>query len=283
MWMKMHEEKYMRFPGGKAKAATFSYDDGAEADLRLMKIFDKYGLKCTFNLSNPDMICKKWTRRLDEDGLYKAFNGCGHEIALHGQRHLFLTKVPLAQAVSEIVNNREYLERKFGRIVRGMAYAYGAYNDDIIQVLKQLGVTYARTTEVTHDFSIPQNWLKLKATCHHNDAQLDGLLQKFLTDSPLDQTKAREPWLLYIWGHSFEFDDNNNWHVIENAAKKLSQSGDCWFATNGEVYDYVSAYNSLIYSIDGERVKNPTYMGVYVEIRGKIYCVPAGKEIVFDK
>ncbi|MBD5632000.1 MAG: polysaccharide deacetylase family protein [Clostridia bacterium] len=283
MWMKMHEEKYMRFPGGKAKAATFSYDDGAEADIRLMSIFDKYGIKATFNLNNPEFINKKWTRRLPEDRLIKTFSSCGHEIALHGERHLFLDKVPLPQAINEVVQNRVYLESKFGRIVRGMAYAYGGYNDEVVAALKQLGVIYARTTEVTHSFDIPRDWLRLKATCHHTDPVMPELVDKFISSSPLEQTKAREPKLLYIWGHSFEFDDNNNWDLIENTAKKLSACKDIWFATNSEVYDYVKAYENLIWSVDGERVKNPSYMGVYVEIRGKIYEIGAGEEIVFDK
>ena len=35
----------MRFPKGKAKALTLSYDDGVEQDIRLMDIMDKNGLK----------------------------------------------------------------------------------------------------------------------------------------------------------------------------------------------------------------------------------------------
>ena len=46
---------------GKMKAVTFSYDDGARSDLRLAEIFDKYGVKGTFNLcggmiGNPDRL-----------------------------------------------------------------------------------------------------------------------------------------------------------------------------------------------------------------------------------
>ena len=40
---------FMRYPGGKAKAVTFSYDDGVQQDKRLAEIFDKYGMKATFN------------------------------------------------------------------------------------------------------------------------------------------------------------------------------------------------------------------------------------------
>ena len=40
---------YMLFPNAKKKALTFSYDDGVEQDARLMEIFNKNGLKGTFN------------------------------------------------------------------------------------------------------------------------------------------------------------------------------------------------------------------------------------------
>lgn len=34
---------------GKLKAVTFSYDDGVLQDERRINLFNKYGLKCTFN------------------------------------------------------------------------------------------------------------------------------------------------------------------------------------------------------------------------------------------
>lgn len=283
MFKQMYEEKYLRFPDGKSKAVTFSYDDGVKADKRLMQIFDEYGLKGTFNLNSLLFDCAEWHGRMNEKETYETFCNSGHEIALHGARHIFLDKVPLTEAINEIVQNRVYLEKKFGRIVRGMAYAYGAPNDEIVSLLGKLDITYARTTESSHSFALPDNWLKLKPTCHHGDKLLPELCDKFLNSSPEDEFKHREPWLFYIWGHSYEFDDNNNWNVIEDLAKKLSGRKDIWFATNQEIYDYVQAYNSLIFSMDGETVKNPAYMGVNLEIRGKIYEIGAGKTVRFDK
>lgn len=32
---------FLRYPGGKTKAVTFSYDDGAAADMRLAETFTK--------------------------------------------------------------------------------------------------------------------------------------------------------------------------------------------------------------------------------------------------
>ena len=37
---------------GKRKAITFSYDDGVTQDRRLIEIFNRYGLRATFNLNS---------------------------------------------------------------------------------------------------------------------------------------------------------------------------------------------------------------------------------------
>ena len=37
------------YPGGKIKALTFSYDDGVRFDGKLIEIFNRYGMKGTFN------------------------------------------------------------------------------------------------------------------------------------------------------------------------------------------------------------------------------------------
>ncbi len=284
MFRQMFEEKYMRFPDGKCKALTFSYDDGVKADKRLLQVLAKYNLKGTFNLNSRLFDCRCWHDRMDEEGTYAAFCDCGQEIALHGARHIFMDKVPLCEAVKEVLDNRDYLENKFGKIVRGMAYAYGGYNDNIKRVLADLGVAYARTTKSTYGFEIPTDWLELNPTCHHTEKELAPLADKFFGGSPLKEFKHREPWLFYVWGHSYEFDDDNNWEVIESLCRRASENkDDIWFATNIEIYDYVQAYNRLVFSLDGERVCNPSALEVWLELRGKTYKVGAGETVTFDK
>lgn len=283
MFIQLYEEKYMRFPQGKCKAVTFSYDDGGQADKRLVGIFEKYGLKGTFNLNSELFDASCWHGRMNEKDTFELFANSGQEIANHGARHTFLDKIPLAEAVKEIVDCRTYLENKFNRIVKGMAFAYNGYNDEILKVLPALGIDYARTTQSTHSFAMPENWLTWNPTCKHTDKELAALTEKFLNESPEQITKHREPWLLYIWGHSFEFDDDNNWEVIEKLGEKLRGRADIWFATNGEIFVYAKAYSSLEYSIDGERVHNPSATDVWLELRGKVYKIGAGETVAFDK
>lgn len=279
----MYEEKFMRFPDGKSKALTFSYDDGVKADKRLLSVFERYGLKGTFNLNSKLFDCENWHGRMDEEETFEAFVNSGQEIALHGARHIFLNKVPLPEAIKEIADNRAYLEEKFSRIVNGMAYAYNGYNAEIKRVLKDLGVKYARTTESTRSFDMPSDWLEIKPTCHHNDQYLTKLTERFLNTCAEEQFKRREPYLFYIWGHSYEFDDNDNWEIIENLGKSVCGREDIWFATNGEICDYAAAYANLIFSMDGERAFNPSHMPVWIEIRGRVYRIGAGEEVAFDK
>lgn len=279
----MFEEKYMRFPGGRCKAVTLSYDDGVKADMRLLSVLEKYGLKCTFNLNSALFDCQNWHDRMDEGQTIAAFKGGVHEVALHGHRHIFMDKVPLPEAVRELVINRQWLEGAFGCIVNGLAYAYNGYNAEIKRLLPSLGIKYARTTNSTHSFALPDDFCEWNPTCHHTEGQLGELTQKFVSSSPLGEFKHREPWLFYLWGHSYEFDDSDNWEVIENFARAVSADKEVWFATNGQVCAYVSAYRSLEFSLDGEMAFNPSYMPVWLEIRGKVYCIPSGGTVKFEE
>ena len=74
------------------------------------------------------------------------------------------------------------------------------------------------------------------ATCHHNDPQLMELAKQFC------EGRVFPGSLFYLWGHAYEFDGDNNWNVIEEFVKYVSQfSQEIWFAGNTEIADYVTA------------------------------------------
>ena len=93
----------------------------------------------------------------------------------------------------------------------------------------------------------------------------------------------QEKILFYLWGHSYEFDNDGNWQLIEDFCAFIGGREDVWYATNGEIYEYVQAYNSLQYSADGHLVKNPTSVDVYIHYFGKPYIIPAGKTVLLEK
>ena len=211
---------FMRFPKGRAKALTLSYDDGTEQDIRLIRIMNQNGLKGTFNLNSgrfapegtvypPEEFHRKMTVRQVKE----VYTDSGHEVAVHGLTHPFLEKLPESMAMWELLKDRENLENTFRTIVRGMAYPFGTCNDTVVECLKKAGLVYGRTTISSHSFDIPADWFRLQATCHHNDPELMPLVRKFIEEMP-----AREPWMFYLWGHSFEFETGDNWEVIEEFA-----------------------------------------------------------------
>jgi len=69
---------YFCFPGGRFKALTMSYDDGKKQDRKLVEIFNKYGIKATFNI-NAGLLGKDDRIAAEEiANLYQ-----GHEVAAH--------------------------------------------------------------------------------------------------------------------------------------------------------------------------------------------------------
>ena len=275
---------FARFPGGREKALTLSYDDGYIHDKRLMGILDPQGIKATFNI-NSKMFSEEdvtnWDR-MSERQVKELYSGSGHEIATHGATHPRLEALPLPLAVDDVLEDRKNLERIFGGVVRGMAYPFGTYSEPLIAALKQIGIVYSRTTVATHDFGFPEDWMKWSSTCHHKDDALFDITERFLKDAPSHQPDHRDPWLFYLWGHSFEFDQNvggNNWGRIEQFAQTIGGHDEIWYATNIEVYDYCQAYKQLAFSVDGQWVYNPSGLTVYFEKNKETYCVEPGKTL----
>ena len=268
-----HPYFYMRYPGFLNKALTLSYDDGVPADLRLMEILDKYGIKATFNINSGLFGCGS---RLPEETIKEKYVASAHEIAVHGYKHLAPSALPAPALIMEFLEDRKNLERLTGAPVTGMAYAYGDLDDRVVSLLGDCGITYARTTTSTRGFGLPTDPLRWDPTCHHNEPRLMELAKRFAEDDSLSY--RGEPLLFYLWGHSYEFDEkhNNNWEVIEEFAAYIGGREDIWFATNGEVWNYVAAYRALIFSVDGDTVYNPTATDVYLHMNGKDIVAAAG-------
>ena len=207
------------------------------------------------------------------------YTGSGMEVAVHGVHHLPMEQLPAHLCVSEVLKDRESLEAQFNTIIRGMAYPYGTYSDQVLDCLRNAGIVYSRTCKSTGDFQIPKDWLQLNPTCHHADKRLMELARKFVEEECARYPWEMTPWLFYVWGHSYEFDTQNNWNVIEEFAEYIGDRDDIWYATNIEIYDYVKAYEGLTYSADGSRIYNPTAVSLYVECKSRTYEIGPGKEI----
>lgn len=271
----------MRYPGFKAKAVTLSYDDGVTEDQKFIEIINKGGLKCTFNVNSNRFHDKPYTYDPDKTGQYftkddakSLYTNSGHEVAAHFLDHCYPNELTPLMTTTQIYEDRKNLEEMFGTEVRGMAYPYGQFDDTAVEIAKNCGIVYSRTTKSSYGFNLPKDWLRLQPTCHHISSHL-----KELTDEFINCTVNNAPILFYLWGHTYEFARNNNWDVIEDFTKAVGNRDDIWYATNIEIYDYVSAFKSLRFTIACDKVFNPTCYDIYFKVSGNNIVVHPGETV----
>lgn len=267
--------EYKSFKDGKRHICTFSYDDCPPEDYKLVEIFNKHGMKATFNLNSCHFTEEYGVNGEDVAELYK-----GHEVAVHTLKHPWIEKCSNITLINQVLEDRKNIEKQCGYVVRGMAYPYGTYDEDSINILKSCGIVYSRTAGETHGFTFPVDFMKWTGTCHHKNCESE--INRFI--SALDS-----PWasnLLYIWGHSFEFSNSpdRGFDFMDKMCAQLAEHKDkIWFSTNIEIYDYIMAQKALQVAADESFVYNPTQIDVWVVKDGKDYKIPAGEKVVFQK
>lgn len=271
----------LTYPNWKRKALTFSYDDAHAADRRLVEIFNRYGMRGTFNVNSKGRLkvipadiqrdsegrpqCNVTQEELPS--LYK-----GHEIALHGAQHETYSSVPWPVVLQDISRDKEALEGILNQPVRGFAYPCGASSKttESDTILSAFDVAYARLTTPppTDIFALPKDFYSWHPTAHHN-GNIAEIGKRFLDSEP-----DLEPLLCYIWGHSFEFDGRKNWNVIEEFCAAMAGHDDIWYTTNIAIYDYITASRKLRWSLKKDFVTNPTATTVYGLVNGNKITIP---------
>lgn len=228
---------------GKNKAVTFSYDDGVTQDKRLIEIFNKYGLKATFNI-NSELLGQEGvltregkvighTKNKPEDLKY-IYDG--HEVAVHTLTHPNLATLEDDEEIlRQVCEDRLTLSELVGYEVTGMAYPGGGVNCNahVAELIKNnTEIKYARTTAVTKSFEPYSDLYQYKGTLYHHE-DWDVL---FKTAKEFLELKAETPQIFYIWGHSYEFDIYpERWEKFEEFCKMISNKPDIFYGTNIEI------------------------------------------------
>ena len=88
---------------------------------------------------------------------------------------------------------------------------------------------------------------------------------------------------MYVWGHSYEFDNDDNWDLIENFCKMVGNRDDIWYATNIEIVDYLKSYELLRFSASMDFVINPMANSVWLSVDGQILEIKGGSRVVFTE
>ncbi len=225
---------------GKKKAVTFSFDDGVTQDIRLIEIFNKYGLKGTFNI-NSELLgldgelerngCRVRHDKIAPERVRSVY--AGHEVAAHTLTHPLLTGLDEMEIIRQVEEDRKNLSILCGYEVVGMAYPCGGVNNDarVAEIIREnTGIRYARTITSTYSFAKQENLLQFHPTIYYIEKGLDEIVERFLSE------QSKENQLLYIWGHSYEMDAGYiSWEAFERICQKLAGRADIFYGTNKEV------------------------------------------------
>lgn len=284
---------YKAFPGGKHKVLTLSYDDGKTEDRRLVSILNRCKIKATFNLNSSLADMEVRIPKSEWKELY-----AGHEVAVHTCTHPTLSRCPNTEIAQEILNDRIALEKVMGYPVRGMAFPNGSCDERICRIASDLGIRYARVAADQYasvftaqsgakyaqgpillgdatGFEMPLNYMQWLPTCHHNHHLIEfGRQFKALK-------KQQYLYMMSVWGHSFEFTNNDNWDLIEEFCEMIGGQEDIWYATNIEIVEYNEVFDRLQFSADNRFVYNPSAASAWLRVNDKAYIEVKGGETAF--
>ncbi|MBQ9806930.1 MAG: polysaccharide deacetylase family protein [Clostridia bacterium] len=225
----------------KKKFLTFSYDDGVTQDIRLIELFNKYGMKATFNLNSARLSEQ---RDMEREGVIITHNKiahadvkhvyAGHEVAAHSLTHPNLSALERDNTlVREVEQDRLILSELCGYEVVGMAYPGGSHDIDtrVIELVRErTGIRYARNTTSSFGFDEQSDLIDFCPSVYHH-GEMDKMFElgeQFL------QMKPEKKQIFYVWGHAYEFDIHNSWGRMEEFLRMMSGREDICYCTNRE-------------------------------------------------
>ncbi|HEV7301029.1 MAG TPA: polysaccharide deacetylase family protein [Tepidisphaeraceae bacterium] len=261
------------FPGGKRIAFTTSWDDGVVEDRRVVAALNDMGMKGTFNLNSGTLgrtgerLTEDSGGRLDASEVAELY--AGHEVAIHTVTHPHLPRLDASQMAAEVLDDRRALEDLVGYPVRGMAYPFGTYNAQVIDVLRALGIVYARTCENRDPCFPPAEPLAWGSTAHHFHPDVPERW-KALHGSP------NRSGVFFIWAHSYEFQRQNRWDDLERIYRPMAGHDDVWYCTNIELFDYHAARERIVIAANRQSAYNPSAVPVTLKVGNRLLDIPPG-------
>ena len=201
------------------------WDDGVTTDVRLVSLLRRHGARATFNLNAGLHAPERrfgWLHpgtegwRLAEGELREVYDG--FTVANHTLTHPPLDSLPADALRHEIGEGRARLQALFGQPVRGFVYPFGAFNDEVAQVVRDTGHLYARTTRDAHAGVGTAEPMAATPSCHF---LAPDFWQRF--------DRARPTGVFWFWGHSYELLDDAMWTAFEASVARLcAEPGAQW-------------------------------------------------------
>lgn len=244
---------------------TTSWDDGHPLDLKLAELLNKYSIDATFyvpckNLEHPVMV--------DSD-LRELSNK--YEIGGHTVNHIYLNTLKYNDAKNEISNCKLMLQEKLSHEITAFCFPGGKFSKRDVNMLIEAGFLFGRTTGLLHttiNTTKPIMNTSLQIYNHQYYTLIKHCLKRSFF-SPILLFKSFIPYnknfknlakailyetnnenrVFHIWGHSWEIEERDLWHDLEETFKILKNENEAVFLNNSDCWQYLKIYSNTINSI----------------------------------
>lgn len=202
------------------KLFVFAIDDGTIFDKKVIDIFNKYGIKATFNLNSglQDYVWFKdylEVRRLNLNESKNIYDG--HEVASHSLTHPYLTSLSDEDVYREISEDINNLRNIFGCDIKTFSFPFDGYDERTINIIKSLGITHIILPDIDDSFHYPTDTYHIKVTSWNIDDALCKV-KKFIEDEHAE--------LFVYLSHSYDYEYDDNYAKLEELCKIVSENKD---------------------------------------------------------
>lgn len=209
---------------------TASIDDASRFDLRLAKLFMRYDVPVTvyFPVTTSNLYQTKGYDAAPQKTKTWLIENC--ELGSHTVTHPLLTRIPIEAAKDEIFDSKQMLESQYDKPISKFCYPRGYANDEIRQLVREAGYTYARNTLVGElHKSIDPIWTSTAVHAGCNRKEYNGRkwleYAKDLWTEALELEKTESP-VFEIFAHGWEIEKNNQWSNVKKLLEFI-RNGKC--------------------------------------------------------
>lgn len=198
-----------------------SCDDGTVEDLRIAELAEKYNIYTIFYWPSAPKLVNEPKGRTSLTPSQRKEIALNHEVGSHTISHPLLTRVPLAQAFTEIFKSKEMLEEELDTNITSFCYPRGYANPELQQMVKEAGYTNARGVTVGYIHE-SENPFYTQTTVHCAPRKEYGGQTWLEYATNLLKEAINTPDSVYhIWGHSWELTELDGWHDLEDLLKRI--------------------------------------------------------------
>lgn len=210
---------------------SFSWDDGAVEDMKLMDMSLKHGIPGIFFIpatnQEHDVISGKEIQLLTDNNF---------EVGSHTYSHCYLTHIPFKKAVEEMISGKDFLEQITGNAVPHFCFPGGFYNKQLVDV----SGSYFKSARsaATGAVVAPKSFLvkpsfhffnRGKKSLFFNSMKNNSLIFRILVKNILNSdyfdillkvlmelSEKPELYRIIIWGHSWEINQFDLWKKLDS-------------------------------------------------------------------